>query len=255
MDESGVSSSTVVRIFDTTLRDGEQSPGASLTSAEKIDIARQLARMGVDIIEAGFPAASPDDLEGVRRVAVEVGTPDGPVICGLARTTENDISKAWEAMREAAKPRIHTFLATSDIHMQHKLRMTREQVVARTREMVSYARSPVRGCRILAGRRLPLRSRFPGRSAGRCHRSGRDHAQYSRHGGLYHAGGILRADGEAHPRDARRRSGDLVGPLPQRSGRGDGEHAGRTSRPGRGRPKSRSTASANARATRRWKRS
>ncbi len=92
MDESGVSSSAV-RIFDTTLRDGEQSPGASLTSAEKIDIARQLARMGVDIIEAGFPAASPDDLEGVRRVAVEVGTPDGPVICGLARTTENDIEQ------------------------------------------------------------------------------------------------------------------------------------------------------------------
>ncbi len=137
MDESGVNT---VRIFDTTLRDGEQSPGASLTSAEKIDIARQLARLGVDIIEAGFPAASPDDLEGVRRVANEVGTPDGPVICGLARATPGDIDKAWEAVRDAAKPRIHTFLATSDIHMQHKLRMTREQVVARTREMVAYAR-------------------------------------------------------------------------------------------------------------------
>ena len=137
MDESGVDT---VRIFDTTLRDGEQSPGASLTSAEKIDIARQLARLGVDIIEAGFPAASPDDLEGVRRVAREVGTPDGPVICGLARATPGDIDKAWEAVRDAAKPRIHTFLATSDIHMQHKLRMTREQVVARTREMVAYAR-------------------------------------------------------------------------------------------------------------------
>jgi len=130
-----------VFIFDTTLRDGEQSPGASLTSAEKIDIARQLARLGVDIIEAGFPAASPDDLEGVRRIAREVGTPDGPVICGLARATPNDIDKAWEAVRDAAKPRIHTFLATSDIHMQHKLRMTREQVVDRTREMVAYAKS------------------------------------------------------------------------------------------------------------------
>lgn len=138
MDDSGVH---VIRIFDTTLRDGEQSPGASLTSAEKIDIARQLARLGVDIIEAGFPAASPDDLEGVRRVANEVGTPDGPVICGLARATQGDIDKAWEAVREAAKPRIHTFLATSDIHMQHKLRMTREQVVARVHEMVTYARS------------------------------------------------------------------------------------------------------------------
>ncbi|MBN2305298.1 MAG: 2-isopropylmalate synthase [Anaerolineae bacterium] len=141
MDEPGVSSNNYVRIFDTTLRDGEQSPGASLTSAEKIDIARQLVRLGVDIIEAGFPAASPDDLEGVRRIAREVGTPDGPVICGLARTTKNDIDKAWEAIQDAAKPRIHTFIATSDIHMEHKLRMTREQVVERTREMVSYARS------------------------------------------------------------------------------------------------------------------
>lgn len=141
MDEPGVVPGNTIRIFDTTLRDGEQSPGASLTSAEKIDIARQLARLGVDIIEAGFPAASPDDLEGVRRVAREVGTPDGPVICGLARATTSDIDKAWEAIRDAAKPRIHTFLATSDIHMQYKLRMTREEVVARTREMVSYARS------------------------------------------------------------------------------------------------------------------
>lgn len=131
----------VVRIFDTTLRDGEQSPGASLTSAEKLEIARQLARLGVDIIEAGFPAASPDDLKAVQRVAQEVGTPDGPVIAGLARATRNDIDRAWEAVQPAAKPRIHTFLATSDIHMQHKLRMSREEVVERAREMVTYARS------------------------------------------------------------------------------------------------------------------
>jgi len=130
-----------VFIFDTTLRDGEQSPGASLTSAEKLEIARQLARLGVDIIEAGFPAASPDDLLAVQRVAQEVGTPDGPVIAGLARAIRNDIDKAWEAVQPAAKPRIHTFLATSDIHMQHKLHMTREQVVERTREMVAYAKS------------------------------------------------------------------------------------------------------------------
>lgn len=141
MEEPGVQPNNVVRIFDTTLRDGEQSPGASLTSAEKIDIARQLARLGVDIIEAGFPAASPDDLEGVRRIAREVGTADGPVICGLARATKSDIDKAWEAVKDAAKPRIHTFIATSDIHLQHKLRMTREQVIERAREMVTYARS------------------------------------------------------------------------------------------------------------------
>ena len=130
-----------VYIFDTTLRDGEQSPGASLTSAEKLEIARQLSRLGVDIMEAGFPAASPDDLLGVQRIAQEIGTPDGPVITGLARATKGDIDKAWEAVQYAAKPRIHTFLATSDIHMEHKLRMTREEVVARTREMVAYAKS------------------------------------------------------------------------------------------------------------------
>lgn len=134
-----------IRIFDTTLRDGEQSPGATMTSAEKLEVARGLARMGVDVIEAGFPAASPDDLEAVRKIAVEVGNdPDGnkvPVICGLARTTHNDIDKAWEAVKPAAHPRIHTFLATSDIHMQYKLKMTREQVVEKVREMVTYARS------------------------------------------------------------------------------------------------------------------
>ena len=134
-----------IRIFDTTLRDGEQSPGATMTSAEKLEVARALARLGVDIIEAGFPAASPDDLEAVRRIAIEVGNPnDGtrpPVICGLARAARNDIDKAWEAVRHAARPRIHTFLATSEIHMQHKLKMTRAQVLERVGEMVSYARS------------------------------------------------------------------------------------------------------------------
>ena len=137
-----------VRIFDTTLRDGEQSPGATMTSNEKLELARALARLGVDIIEAGFPAASPDDLEAVRRIAIEVGNPSDwtqssqpPVVCGLARCTRNDIDKAWEAVRHAARPRIHTFLATSEIHMKHKLKMDREQVAARVAEMVSYAAS------------------------------------------------------------------------------------------------------------------
>jgi 2-isopropylmalate synthase len=134
-----------VTIFDTTLRDGEQSPGATMTSAEKLEVARGLARMGVDVIEAGFPAASPDDLEAVRKIADEVGnSAEGnatPIICGLARCTKNDIDKAWEAIKTASRPRIHTFLATSDIHMEYKLKMTREQVVDRVREMVSYAHS------------------------------------------------------------------------------------------------------------------
>jgi 2-isopropylmalate synthase len=135
-----------VRIFDTTLRDGEQSPGATMTSAEKLEVARALSRLGVDIIEAGFPAASPDDLEAVRRIAVEVGVshsarPKPPIICGLARASKHDIDKAWEAVRQAARPRIHTFLATSEIHMRHKLKMDREQVIERVAEMVTYARS------------------------------------------------------------------------------------------------------------------
>jgi len=138
--------SNYVKIFDTTLRDGEQSPGATMTSAEKLEVARNLARLGVDIIEAGFPAASPDDLEAVRRIADEVGNPPVgeeqvkvPVICGLARATRGDIDRAWEAVQGAQHPRIHTFLATSEIHMRHKLNMTPEQVVERVREMVAYA--------------------------------------------------------------------------------------------------------------------
>jgi 2-isopropylmalate synthase len=138
-----------VRIFDTTLRDGEQSPGATMTSAEKLEVARALARLGVDVIEAGFPAASPDDLAAVRRIAVEVGHParaEGmpvrpPIIAGLARANKNDIDKAWDAVRHAAQPRIHTFLATSEIHMRYKLKMDREQVVERVSDMVAYARS------------------------------------------------------------------------------------------------------------------
>jgi 2-isopropylmalate synthase len=137
-----------VKIFDTTLRDGEQSPGASMTSPEKLELARNLAQLGVDIIEAGFPAASPDDLEAVRIIANEIGNPQPgneianvPVICGLARATKNDIDKAWEAVKGAQKPRIHTFLATSEIHMKQKLKLDREQVIEQVAEMVTYARS------------------------------------------------------------------------------------------------------------------
>ena len=141
-------SNDYIRIFDTTLRDGEQSPGATMSSAEKLEVAHSLARLGVDIIEAGFPAASPDDLEAVRRIAQEVGNPPAgepdakvPVIAGLARASKDDIDKAWEAVQGAQRPRIHTFLATSEIHMKYKLKMDREQVVERVSEMVAYARS------------------------------------------------------------------------------------------------------------------
>ena len=151
MDESGQPQVDydVVRIFDTTLRDGEQSPGATLTSDEKVEIARSLARLGVDVIEAGFPAASPGDLEAVRRIAGTAGVEDvparklmlPPIICGLARANSKDIDRCWEGVRTARWPRIHTFIATSPIHREHKLRMTREQVIERARDMVRYARS------------------------------------------------------------------------------------------------------------------
>jgi len=115
----------VVRIFDTTLRDGEQSPGISLDVVEKLEIADQLARLGVDIIEAGFPIASQGDFEAVEAIAKQVR---GPVIAGLSRTGFKDVDRAWEAVRHAEKPRIHVFIATSKIHMEKKLRMTPEQV-------------------------------------------------------------------------------------------------------------------------------
>ncbi|VFQ67032.1 unnamed protein product [Cuscuta campestris] len=139
-----ISDPKYVRIFDTTLRDGEQSPGATMTTKEKLDVARQLAKLGVDVIEAGFPAASMADLEAVRVIAEEVGCGEGddvPVICGLARCSKNDIDKAWEAVKHAKKPRIHTFIATSEIHMKAKLKMTKEQVMEKATSMVSYARS------------------------------------------------------------------------------------------------------------------
>lgn len=129
-----------VKIFDTTLRDGEQSPGATLTSDEKLIIARQLAKLGVDVIEAGFPIASEGDFEAVRRIAQDVGNrEDPPIICGLSRALEKDITRCYEAVKHAAYPRIHTFIATSDVHMAYKLKKTREEVLEITTDMVTYA--------------------------------------------------------------------------------------------------------------------
>lgn len=130
-------------IFDTTLRDGEQSPGATLNVDEKLAIARQLARLRVDIIEAGFPFASPGDFEAVSRIAEQVGTADGPTICGLARATQQDIKTAADALAPAVNRRIHTFIATSDIHLKHKLRKSRQEVLDIVPEMVGYAKSLV----------------------------------------------------------------------------------------------------------------
>jgi len=126
-----------VLIFDTTLRDGEQSPGISLNTHEKLEIAQQLARLGVDVIEAGFPITSHGDFEAVREISRKV---EGPVICALARTAAADIDRAWEAVREAEFPRIHTFIATSDLHIRHKLQTTREDVLGQARAAVAHAK-------------------------------------------------------------------------------------------------------------------
>jgi 2-isopropylmalate synthase len=127
-----------VHIFDTTLRDGEQSPGISLNTQEKVEIAQQLARLGVDVIEAGFPITSPGDFEAVEAIARGV---EGPVICGLARTHKADIDTAWGAIKDAERPRIHTFISTSDIHITHQLQTTREDVKGQARAAVAQAKA------------------------------------------------------------------------------------------------------------------
>ncbi|HKI25243.1 MAG TPA: 2-isopropylmalate synthase [Candidatus Sulfotelmatobacter sp.] len=127
-----------ITIFDTTLRDGEQSPGCSMNRQEKLRLAHQLDRLGVDVIEAGFPIASEGDFESVKAIATVVRR---PVIAGLARACREDIERAWEALKDAAHPRIHVFLATSDIHLQYKLRITRDQCVAQARDAVRFAKS------------------------------------------------------------------------------------------------------------------
>lgn len=129
--------SAQIKIFDTTLRDGEQTPGVNLNIHEKLEIARQLEKLGVDVIEAGFAIASPGDFEAVKTVAQEI---KGAVIASLSRAVEKDIDRAWEAVQYAENPRIHTFIATSDIHMKYKLKMTEEQVLERAVAMVKYAK-------------------------------------------------------------------------------------------------------------------
>ena len=127
-----------IKIFDTTLRDGEQAPGYSMNKDEKLRMARQLDRLGVDVIEAGFPIASEGDFQAVQAVAREIRR---PTIAGLARCCREDIERAWQALQGAAHPRIHTFLATSDIHLQHKLRISRQQCLEQASDAVTLAKS------------------------------------------------------------------------------------------------------------------
>src|SRR5438067_7955251 len=127
-----------VKIFDTTLRDGEQSPGAAMTEEEKLEVAEQLVRLKVDIIEAGFPAASPGDLNVIQKIARRS---HGVAIAGLAQAYVSDIDAAWQAVRWAEQPIIHVFLATSDIHLKYKSQISREEALEQVRSMVAYARN------------------------------------------------------------------------------------------------------------------
>jgi 2-isopropylmalate synthase len=145
-----------VIIFDTTLRDGEQAAGGTLNVQEKLEIARQLERLRVDIIEAGFPISSPGDFEAVRLIAKEVRT---PVICALARAHPDDIDRAWEAVKEAAHPRLHVFLSASDIHLLHQLKKSREEILETSREMVVMPAAPSPSTSTRSWRRLSM----PGR--------------------------------------------------------------------------------------------
>ena len=129
-----------VYFFDTTLRDGEQTPGVSLQTPEKIEIAKGLVRLGIDVIEAGFPAASPGDFEAVQTIAREV---KGATICALARANEKDVQKAIDALKDAERSRLHVFIAISELHMEYKLKMTRQEVLDKVKSVLAYAKGKV----------------------------------------------------------------------------------------------------------------
>ena len=170
-------------IFDTTLRDGEQSPGCSMNLEEKLLLARQLDSLGVDIIEAGFPISSQGDFAGVQKVAAEVRR---PVIAALARAKKEDIECAWDAVKVASKPRIHLFLASSDIHLQHKLKISREQALQQTKEAVAFARSLCPDIEFSPEDATRTDPQFLCAMVETAVAAG-DDGQHSRHGRLYHA--------------------------------------------------------------------
>ena len=241
-----------VWILDTTLRDGEQSPGATMTHDEKLEVAVLLDQMGVDIIEAGFPAASNGDFEAVAEIAKLV---KNAVVSGLARGNDKDIDRAGEAVRHAKRGRIHTFIGTSPIHRQYQLQMSAEQVFEKVVASVTRARShtdDVEWSAMDATRTEPdfLCRVRRGRDQGRRH-----HDQHPRHGRLHRAGGDARDDQDAARARAGRGQGDLLDALPRRSGPGRRQQPGGRAGRARGRSSAPSTAWANARATRRWKRS
>ena len=181
-----------ITIFDTTLRDGEQSPGCSMNTAEKLEVAKALVELGVDVIEAGFPIASPGDFEAVQKIAREFG--DRTVICGLARCRPDDIDRAWEALQDAEKKRIHVFLATSSIHREFKLKMAKEEIVRTTIEMVSRAKNYCDNIEFSPEDAARTELDFLSRSRREGHRSRGHDGQHSRHRRLCHAQPIPAGD-------------------------------------------------------------
>ena len=200
-----------VVIFDTTLRDGEQSPGATMTHEEKLEVAELLDEMGVDIIEAGFPIASEGDFEAVHEIAKRA---KNAVICGLARAAFKDIDRCAEAIKPAKRGRIHTFLSTSPVHMKYKLQKEPHEVFEMVIAQVTRARNYTDDVEWSCRGRHPHRDRLPvplrrGRDQGR-----RDHDQHSRHRRLHGAGGILRAVQDGARARAEFRQGGVLGALP-----------------------------------------
>ena len=212
-----------IRIFDTTLRDGEQCPGASLNRKEKIEIARALEVLGVDIIEAGFPIASPDDFEAVQEIA---GIIRRCSVAGLARCMEKDIERAGEAVKDAEKPRIHVFCATSEIHRKYKLKRAEEEIIKMSVDGVKLARTFVEDVEFSP--EDASRTELPFLAAGGRggDRGGRDDGEHPGHGGLLVPVGVRRDHPvpdrarEEHPQGGHQR------PLPQRPGAGGGQLAG-----------------------------
>ena len=241
-----------VVIFDTTLRDGEQSPGISLNATEKLEIAHQLARLGVDVIEAGFPIASPGDFEAVRAIAREVR---GPVIAGLARAHAADVERAAEAVRDAERPRIHTFISTSDIHIEHQLQSTREDVKGQARAAVAHARSFVADVEFSPMDATRADVEFTAEVRADRARRGRDDDQHPRHRRLRHAAGVRRPSSAGCTSWCRGCATSSCRCTATTTSGWRSRTRSPACRPARARSSARSTGSASARATRRSRRS
>jgi len=200
-----------IKIFDTTLRDGEQAPGFSMTAGQKLRLAKTLESLGVDIIEAGFAAASPGDFDAVNTIAEEI---KNSTICSLARCNDKDIIASGEAIKPAASGRIHTFIATSPLHREYKLKMSKDEIVRRAIAGVELARTYTDDVEFSAEDAHPHGARLPETRRRSRHKSRRLDHQYSRYGGLYNAGGNT---GSFHLFDnpnRRCRQRDVFCPLP-----------------------------------------